>query len=136
MLPLSTYTTWTWKCDLHNLLHFLSLRLDSHAQYEIRVYADQIWKWVCEWVPVIAEAFTDYRLEGCGIELLEVAKDNPAVMQTGNDPTDAIGLNPKTASAKILVKLVGSLIPKDQSRPPSFSTPQEIHQRIWFTASH
>jgi thymidylate synthase (FAD) len=72
VLPLSTYTTWTWKCDLHNLLHFLSLRLDSHAQYEIRVYADQIWKWVCEWVPIIAEAFTDYRLEAMTLSRLEV----------------------------------------------------------------
>lgn len=62
-LPLSTYTTWTWKVDLHNLLHFLSLRLDSHAQYEIRVYADIIWNWVQGWVPNIAEAFNDYRLE-------------------------------------------------------------------------
>lgn len=72
VLPLSTYTTWTWKCDLHNLLHFLGLRLDSHAQYEIRVYADQIWKWVCEWVPVISEAFTDYRLEAMTLSRLEV----------------------------------------------------------------
>jgi len=62
-LPLSTYTTWTWKTDLHNLLHFLSLRLDSHAQYEIRVYADIIWQWIRGWVPEIAEAFNDYRLE-------------------------------------------------------------------------
>lgn len=62
-LPLSTYTTWTWKCDLHNLLHFLSLRMDPHAQYEIRVYAEEIWRLVVGWVPVIAEAFTDYRLE-------------------------------------------------------------------------
>jgi len=62
-LPLSTYTTWTWKTDLHNLLHFLSLRLDSHAQYEIRVYADIIWQWIRGWVPEIAEAFNDYRVE-------------------------------------------------------------------------
>lgn len=62
-LPLSTYTTWTWKCDLHNLLHFLSLRMDPHAQYEIRVYAEEIWRLVVGWVPVVAEAFTDYRLE-------------------------------------------------------------------------
>lgn len=62
-LPLGTYTTWTWKIDLHNLLHFLSLRLDSHAQYEIRVYAEIIWNWVKGWVPDIAAAFNDYRLE-------------------------------------------------------------------------
>lgn len=62
-LPLGTYTTWTWKIDLHNLLHFLSLRLDSHAQYEIRVYAEIIWNWVKGWVPNIAAAFNDYQLE-------------------------------------------------------------------------
>lgn len=71
-LPLSTYTTWTWKVNLHNLLHFLSLRLDPHAQYEIRVYADQLWQWVCAWCPVVAEAFTDYRLESMTLSRLEV----------------------------------------------------------------
>jgi thymidylate synthase (FAD) len=61
-LPLSTYTTWTWKCDLHNLLHFLSLRLDPHAQWEIRQYAEVIWRWVVGWVPIVAEAFEEFRL--------------------------------------------------------------------------
>lgn len=71
-LPLSTYTTWTWKCDLHNLLHFLSLRKDPHAQYEIRVYAEEIWRLVVGWVPVIAEAFTDYRLEALSFSKQEL----------------------------------------------------------------
>lgn len=71
-LPLSTYTTWTWKIDLHNLLHFLALRLDAHAQYEIRAYADVLWKWVKGWVPVVAEAFEDYRLEALTLSRPEV----------------------------------------------------------------
>lgn len=62
VLPLSVYTQWYWKIDLHNLLHFLSLRYDPHAQYEIRVYAETIWKWVTGWVPNVAEAFEEYRL--------------------------------------------------------------------------
>lgn len=63
-LPLSTYTEAYWKIDLHNLLHFLSLRMDSHAQFEIRQYADIIGKEiVARWVPMVWEAFIDYRLE-------------------------------------------------------------------------
>ena len=61
-LTLNTYTQWYWKTDLHNLLHFLSLRADAHAQYEIRVYADEMLKTVDAWVPLAAQAFRDYRL--------------------------------------------------------------------------
>lgn len=61
-LPLSTYTEWYWKVDLHNLLHFLSLRADPHAQMEIRAYADEMLKIVRQWVPNIYDAFVDYRL--------------------------------------------------------------------------
>ena len=61
-LTLNTYTQWYWKTDLHNLLHFLSLRADSHAQYEIRVYADAMLKTVEAWVPACYAAFRDYRM--------------------------------------------------------------------------
>ncbi len=61
-LPLSTYTEAYWKIDLHNLLHFLSLRLDPHAQLEIRLYAQAIAEIVKAWVPWTWEAFEDYRL--------------------------------------------------------------------------
>jgi thymidylate synthase (FAD) len=61
-LTLNTYTQWYWKTDLHNLLHFLSLRADAHAQYEIRVYAEAILETVKAWVPLCFEAFQDYRL--------------------------------------------------------------------------
>ncbi len=63
-LPLNIYTEWYWKCDLHNLLHFLSLRADPHAQHEIRVYADAMMEALRAWVPITAEAFEDYRLGG------------------------------------------------------------------------
>ena len=62
-LPVGIYTQWYWKIDLHNLLHFLSLRCDSHAQYEIRQYANAIAAIVQAWVPIAWEAFRDYRLE-------------------------------------------------------------------------
>lgn len=61
-LPLSTYTQWYWKVNLHNLLHFLQLRADPHAQTEIRVYAEAMLGIVQRWVPQVAEAFEDYRL--------------------------------------------------------------------------
>jgi thymidylate synthase (FAD) len=61
-LTLNTYTQWYWKTDLHNLLHFLSLRADAHAQYEIRVYAEAMLESVKAWVPGCYEAFSDYRL--------------------------------------------------------------------------
>ncbi len=61
-LPANIYTQWYWKIDLHNLMHFLRLRADPHAQYEIRAYADVICDLVRAWVPVTYEAFEDYRL--------------------------------------------------------------------------
>lgn len=63
-LPANIYTQWYWKVDLHNLFHFLRLRADSHAQYEIRVYADAICQVVADWVPAAYGAFEDYRLGG------------------------------------------------------------------------
>jgi thymidylate synthase (FAD) len=63
-LSLAFYTQWYWKIDLHNLLHFLSLRADAHAQYEIRVYAEAMLGTVQRWVPHAYEAFVDYKLHG------------------------------------------------------------------------
>lgn len=63
-LPANIYTQWYWKVDLHNLFHFLRLRADAHAQYEIRVYADEICKIVADWVPLAYRAFEDYRMGG------------------------------------------------------------------------
>ena len=63
-LPANIYTQWYWKTDLHNLFHFLRLRADPHAQYEIRVYAEAIARMVADWVPVAFGAFEDYRMGG------------------------------------------------------------------------
>ncbi|MEL7139135.1 MAG: FAD-dependent thymidylate synthase, partial [Pseudomonadota bacterium] len=61
-LPMSIYTQWYWKTDLHNLFHFLRLRADAHAQYEIRAYAEAMGDIVKDWVPAAWRAFEDYRL--------------------------------------------------------------------------
>jgi len=66
-LPANVYTQWYWKVDLHNLLHFLRLRADHHAQYEIRVYAEELCKIVADWVPAAYGAFEDYRMGGASL---------------------------------------------------------------------
>ncbi len=63
-LTLNTYTQWYWKIDLHNLFHFLFLRADGHAQYEIREYADIMLDMVKQWVPHAYDAFMEYRVGG------------------------------------------------------------------------
>jgi len=71
VLPLTTYTQYYWKIDLHNLFHFLRLRADPHAQYEIRVYADAIIKLIEPIVPMAMRAFNDYRLYGNSLSRME-----------------------------------------------------------------
>ena len=71
-LPVSVYTEWYWKCDLHNIFHFLSLRLDPHAQLEIQVFAQAMYDLLKPIVPVSAEAFEDYRLESMHLTRLEI----------------------------------------------------------------
>jgi thymidylate synthase (FAD) len=71
-LPVSLYTQWYWKIDLHNLLHFLSLRMDSHAQEEIQAYARAMYDLVQPIVPVTMEAWRDYHLEGLHLTKLEI----------------------------------------------------------------
>ena len=66
-LTLNAYTQWYWKIDLHNLLHFLSLRADAHAQYEIRVYAEAMLETVKRWVPITYNAFQQYRVGGINL---------------------------------------------------------------------
>ena len=66
-LPANIYTQWYWKVDLHNLFHFLRLRADPHAQYEIRVYAELMCRIVKDWVPLAYAAFEDYRLGGASL---------------------------------------------------------------------
>ncbi len=66
-LSLNFYTQWYWKVDLHNLLNFLWLRSDDHAQYEIRAYANVMLETLKRWVPLTYEAFADYRIGGANI---------------------------------------------------------------------
>ena len=63
-LTLNTYTQWYWKTDLLNLMNFLRLRADHHAQYEIRAYADAMLNTLKKWVPITYDAFLDYRVGG------------------------------------------------------------------------
>ena len=73
-LPLSTYTEAYWKVDLHNLLHFLALRMDSHAQLEIRQYAAAIGEQIMRPLfPLVWEAFVDYRLEAMFLSRLDAS---------------------------------------------------------------
>jgi len=76
-LTLNTYTQWYWKTDLLNLLNFLFLRSDDHAQYEIRVYADKMLETAKKWVPITYEAFMDYRVGAAEISSkgIKVIKD-------------------------------------------------------------
>jgi thymidylate synthase (FAD) len=72
-LPLSTYTEAYWKIDLHNLLHFLSVRMEPHAQKEIRDYAVTIGNFiVARWVPLVWEAFIDYKLSALQLSRIEI----------------------------------------------------------------
>ena len=75
-LTLNTYTQWYWKTDLLNLLNFLSLRADSHAQYEIRAYADVMVDSLKKWVPITFDAIMDYRVGG-----MELSSKGKSVIQ-------------------------------------------------------
>ena len=72
-LPLALYTEWYWKIDLHNCLHFLGLRLDKHAQHEIRIYAEAMAEIVRRIVPMAWEAFEDYQLCGEHFSKMELS---------------------------------------------------------------
>ncbi len=71
-LPVSVYTEWYWKCDLHNIFRFLSLRMDDHAQQEIRDFADAMFELIKPIVPVACQAFEDYMLNGMHLTRLEI----------------------------------------------------------------
>ncbi len=86
-LPVSNYTEWYWKIDLHNLFHFLKLRMDSHAQYEIRVYGEAMAQIVREIVPVAWEAYEDYTLHSVRFSRLEA---NALASMLSELPSDEI----------------------------------------------
>ena len=87
-LPINVYTQWYWKVDLHNLFHFLRLRADSHAQYEIRVYAEEICKIVADWVPYAFKAFEDYRQNSVNLSAQEVQLVRDYIAGTVGSPAD------------------------------------------------
>ncbi len=110
-LPANIYTQWYWKVDLHNLFHFLRLRADPHAQYEIRAYAEALCDVARDWVPAAWDAFEDYRLNavsfsGKGMEALrrrlagETVTREDVGMSAGEWREFEAGLrsNPKTGS--------------------------------------
>jgi thymidylate synthase (FAD) len=90
-LNLNYYTQWYWKVDLHNLFHFLSLRADAHAQYEIRVYADIILDMVKSWVPAAYGAFHDYRMGAAMFSSTEIE-----LIRRGIGGEDLDGLLPES----------------------------------------
>ena len=89
-LTLNTYTQWYWKTDLLNLLNFLKLRADDHAQYEIRAYADLMLGTVKKWVPITYDAFMDYRVGGIEVSakgkliIQKLAKGEPCEYESSN----------------------------------------------------
>tara|TARA_R110000796_G_scaffold41118_3_gene101493 strand:+ start:311 stop:1213 length:903 start_codon:yes stop_codon:yes gene_type:complete len=114
-LPTNIYTQWYWKVDLHNLLHFLSLRADPHAQMEIRVYADAICEMVKLWVPDVWEAFEDYRMKAASFSRMELEAVRFLIEKacTGTAPNflkDFVGLTDLTKREKdaFLAKLEGT----------------------------
>lgn len=89
-LPINCYTQWYWKIDLHNLLNFLHLRADKHAQYEIRAYAEIMQEIVKKWVPFCYEAFDKYRkngkeLSGAAIEVIKKMLKGEEVSQENSN---------------------------------------------------
>jgi len=101
-LTLNTYTQWYWKIDLNNLLHFLALRADDHAQYEIRIYADAMLDIVNKWVPITYSAFDDYRVGGTELSAKEVnflkkliKGENPSFEEEGISKREWVELQKK-----------------------------------------
>lgn len=94
VLPVNVYTQWYWKIDLHNLMHFISLRADAHAQYEIRAYAEAITDLVKLWVPITYEAFQDYVAGGANLSGPGLAVVRRLLAGEDLDQKDS-GLNPR-----------------------------------------
>jgi len=93
-LSLGFYTQWYWKTDLHNLMHFLSLRADPHAQYEIRAYAEAMLDTMARWVPMTHAAFREYRMNAALISASGLAVIRRLI---ADEPVDqpSSGLSPR-----------------------------------------
>src|ERR1043166_7861865 len=104
-LGVAQYTEWYWKCDLHNIFHFLQLRLDDHAQYEIRIYAEAMAAMVKAVAPIAWEAFEDYARDARRLSRLELEALSK-LLSADRGPT---GLTEKT----ILAPLPEGRLPRD-----------------------
>ena len=93
-LSLAFYTQWYWKTNLHNLLHFLSLRADAHAQYEIRAYAEIMIDTLKRWCPICHDAFMEYRMGGAHLSKTGLAAVRRMIAGEKVDQK-ASGLNPR-----------------------------------------
>ncbi len=102
-LPLSTYTQWYWKIDLHNLLHFLSLRADPHAQWEIRVFANIIAGMVKRVAPLSFEAWLDYDLLGQSMSRAELS----VLTELLDADESSISARPSTSFSSDKLKEIG-----------------------------
>jgi thymidylate synthase (FAD) len=113
-LPLSTYTQWYWKIDLHNLLHFLTLRVDTHAQWEIREYARVMAGLVRRVAPLTYEAWVDYDLAGASFSRMEVDALRAALASA--DPKAALdrGALAATLSAREVDEFLSKLAPRER----------------------
>jgi thymidylate synthase (FAD) len=139
-LPLSTYTQWYWKIDLHNLFHFLAVRADPHAQYEIRAYAHVIAGMLKRVAPLSFEAWVDYELCGTHLSRAELEALRRLVRVTGRDlearagsrltakELAALGLSARELD-ELLAKLAPAPVPEDFELDLSAARPAEHFAR-------
>ena len=106
-LPVGIYTQFYWQVNLWNLLHFLGLRADPHAQYEIRVYAEAMLDVVARWVPVVHEAFRDYVMGAASLSAQQLAVVRAAL--AGPGPVDAAAMGVSGREARELLDILPEL---------------------------
>jgi thymidylate synthase (FAD) len=123
-LPLSTYTEAYWKTNLHNLLHFLKLRMDPHAQEEIRAYADIIGREVVSrWCPITWEAFLDYSLHALELSATEW---NVVAALSASDPAAAVEI----AKSAGLLNMVDGRLAKNRERDELEAKLRQLHLAV------
>ena len=145
-LPLSTYTQWYWKIDLHNLLHFLTLRVDPHAQYEIRAYANVIAGMVERVAPLAFEAWMDYDVMGVRFSraernALSMFLSSKEIANVVKEETPPIWAQNKLSLCGLSKREVKEFLPKlEKPIPPSFSldpsvmrSAEEMEQKLMNT---
>lgn len=109
-LPLSSYTEWYWKIDLHNLFNFLRLRLDADAQWEIRVYAERIEEIVKPIVPLAYEAFEDYSLKSITFSANELKIIKDLIAENLSDDTDFTKYNIKGGEIREFKEKISKIV--------------------------